>query len=141
SFVKDAVQGSMDEVKMGELAEQHGSDRVKTFARRMIDDHSKAERTLQTLASRKNLTTPTDISITQKAGNQLLSTKSGDSFDKSYVSTMLKDHKNDIQAFEKEATSGTDPDVKAFAQKTLPTLQEHLRMADELAHELGVQGQ
>ena len=84
---------------------------------------------------------PTGISVTQKTSNKLLESKSGESFDKSYVSKLLKDHKSDIQAFEKEANSGTDPDVKAFAKKTLPKLQEHLREAESLARQLGVEGQ
>jgi len=81
---------------------------------------------------------PGDISITQKASNKLLSTKSGHAFDESYVSSMVKDHKDDIEAFEKEANNGADEDVKAWASRSLPTLREHLRMAEEMAREMGV---
>jgi putative membrane protein len=67
-----------------------------------------------------------------------LSSKSGMTFDKSYISSMLKDHEDDIAAFEKEANGGSDEDVKAFAAKNLTTLREHLRMAQEIARQLGV---
>jgi putative membrane protein len=139
SFVSDAAQGGMDEVKMGEMAAQNGaSDRVRSFGKKMVDEHTKLNNDLQFLAGRKGLTLPADIGIAQKAGNKLLSTKTGRSFDESYVSSMVKDHREDVEAFQKEANYGSDEDVKAFAFKALPTLREHLRMAQELAHELGI---
>jgi len=140
AFLKDAAEGGVDEVKLGELARQNGmNDRVKKFGQRMVDDHSKMNKELMALAGRKNVTLPGDISITQKASYKLLSSKNGDEFDKAYISSMVKDHQADIAAFQKEANTGTDGDVKALASKALPTLQEHLRMAQEVARELGVQ--
>jgi len=139
AFLKDAAEGGMDEVKLGELAQQNGlSDRVKKFGRHMADDHTKMNNELQALAARKNVTLPTDISILQHAGYKLLSAKSGEGFDKSYISSMVKDHEDDIMAFQKEATNGGDADVKTLALRALPTLQEHLRMAQDIAPELGV---
>jgi len=139
AFLKDAAEGGMDEVKLGELAYQKGtSDRIKTFGQHMIDDHTKMNNELQALAARKSVTLPTDISITQEASYKLLSAKTGEGFDKSYISSMVKDHEDDIAAFQKEANNGGDADVKALASKALPTLQEHLRMAQDIARELGV---
>jgi putative membrane protein len=140
SFLKDAAEGSMDEVRLGEMAQQKASnDRVKAFGKHMVDDHSKMANDVQAIASQKNINLPADITITEKASNKLLSSKSGDSFDKSYMSAMLKDHKDDIQAFEKEANSGTDPDVRALASKALPTLREHLKMAEDVARQVGAE--
>jgi putative membrane protein len=139
SFFKDAADGGMDEVKLGQLATQNGaSDRVKKFGQRMVDDHSKMGDELKALASRKGVTLPADIGVKDKASYHLLSSKAGEGFDKSYISSMIKDHEDDIAAFQKEANNGTDADVKAFAAKALPTLQEHLRMAQEIGQELGV---
>jgi putative membrane protein len=139
SFLRDAAEGGMDEVKLGELAQQSAAnDRVKKLGQKMVEDHSKLGNQLQALAAKKNVTLPTDIGVKAKASNRLLSSKSGMTFDKSYVSSMVKDHENDIAAFEKEANSGSDEDVKAFAAKSLPTLREHLRMAQEIARQLGV---
>jgi putative membrane protein len=139
AFLKDASEGGMDEVKLGELAQQNGaSESVKKFGRRMVADHTKMNNELQALAARKNLTLPTDISLVQHASYKLLSTKNGEAFDKSYISSMVKDHQDDIAAFQKEANNGGDVDVKALASKALPTLQEHLQMAQDIARELGV---
>ena len=139
AFMKDAAEGGMDEVKFGELARQNGAnDHVKKFGQRMVDDHSKMNSDLTALAGRKSVILPTDISVTQKASYKLLSSKAGDDFDKAYISSMVKDHEADIAAFQKEAGSGTDGDVKALASKALPTLQEHLRMAQDIARELGL---
>src|SRR5262249_22148137 len=112
------------------------NDRVKEFGKRMVDDHTKAGNELQALASRKGATIPTDVSEKQKASYKMLSSKKAADFDKSYMSAMVKDHQEDVAAFQKEADSGNDPDLKAFASKTLPTLKEHLRMAQEVAHEV-----
>ncbi len=139
SFLNNAAEGGMDVVKLGELAQQSAAnDRVKKFGQRMVEDHSKLGNELQALAARKSVKLPMDISLTAKASNRLLSSKSGMTFDKSYISSMLKDHEDDIAAFEKEANSGSDEDVKAFAAKNLTTLREHLRMAQEIARQLGV---
>lgn len=139
AFVKDAAEGGMDEVRLGQLAQQKSAnDRVKMFGKRMMDDHGKLGSELQTLAARKNVTLPSDISLTQKASYELLSTKSGSEFDKSYIEMMVKDHQDDIAAFQKEVNTGTDGDVKTFSSRALPMLQEHLRMARDLAHALGV---
>jgi putative membrane protein len=76
--------------------------------------------------------------VKDRASNGMLSSKGGSSFDRSYISSMVKDHQDDIKAFQKEADNGTDPAVKAFAAKELPTLRDHLRQAQDIAHELGV---
>lgn len=139
SFVKDAAEGGMDEVKLGQLALTNAMNpRVKMFGQRMVDDHTKLGNELQAVASRKNITMPTDITTKQKASYKMLSNKTGAEFDKAYISDMVKDHEEDVAAFQKEANSGADDDVKAFASKALPTLQEHLKMAQDIARELGV---
>jgi putative membrane protein len=139
AFLKDAAEGGMDEVKLGELAQQKStSDRVKKFSQHMIDDHTKMNNEVQALAARKGVTLPKDISITQHAGYKLLSEKSGEGFDKSYISSMVKNHEEVMAAFQKEANNGGDADVKALASKALPAIQEHLRMARDIANELGV---
>ena len=138
SFMTDAAEGGMNEVRLGELAQQKGSsEQVRAFGKRMVEEHSRLNNELQAIAARKNVSLPSDVGITQKASDKLLSSKSGHSFDESYASSMLKDHKEDIEAFEKEANSGVDQDVKAFAAKSLPTLREHLRMANEMAQAVG----
>ncbi|HEY3973111.1 MAG TPA: DUF4142 domain-containing protein [Candidatus Sulfotelmatobacter sp.] len=133
-FVKEAAQGGLAEVELGQLAVQKASsDAVKNFGQRMVDDHSKANDKLKELASEKGINLPKSPSVMQKATKERLSKLSGDQFDKAYMSDMLKDHKKDVAAFRTESSTGQDSDVKNFATQTLPTLREHLKAAESIA--------
>ena len=131
TFAHEAAIGGMAEVKLGNLAQQQASsEQVKQFGARMVKDHSHANDELKQVASRKGIQLPTNLdSKTQKDVDDLQK-KQGADFDKAYMDHMVKDHKKDVSDFKKEANSGKDPDVKAFAAKTLPTLQEHLQLAE-----------
>lgn len=129
-FVDKAAMGGVAEVKLGQLAQQKGSsDQVKTFGQKMVDDHSKANDQLKAIATGKGMDVPADMEPKAKAAMDKLSKLSGAAFDSAYMKMMVADHKEDIALFEKEAASGTDADLKAFAAKTLPTLHGHLKMA------------
>jgi putative membrane protein len=131
-FMNKAAQGGMAEVQLGQLATQNGqSDDVKKFGQRMVDDHSKANDQLKSLASQKGVTLPTDLNAKDKALKDRLSKLSGAQFDRAYIQAMVKDHKEDIAEFQKEANGGKDSDVKNWASQTLPTLQDHLKMAEQ----------
>ncbi len=130
AFVQKAAIGGMAEVQMGRLAQQKaGSDQVKQFGSRMVDDHSKANDELKQVATTKGLTLPTDLDSKHKSKMQKLEKLSGAQFDRAYMDDMVADHKEDVSDFQKQAKSGADADIKGFASKTLPTLQEHLSMA------------
>lgn len=138
SFVVQASNGGMLEVKLGQLAVEKGSsDEVKQFGQRMVDDHSKANGELTQLAGTKGIALPTDLGTRDQATVDKLSALSGAEFDREYMRMMVDDHKKDVSAFEKEAKSGTDPEVKAWAAQTLPTLKEHQRMAKDVASKAG----
>lgn len=129
-FMMKAAQGGMAEVELGNLAKEHASSQaVKDFGRHMVDDHSKANDELKSLAARKNVTLPGSIDAKDQATKDRLSKMNGAAFDKAYMRDMVMDHKKDVAEFQKEANSGMDPDVKNWASKTLPTLQQHLQMA------------
>ena len=132
-FVKDALLGGMTEVELGKLAvEKASTDPVKQFGQKMIDDHSKANDELKAIASKENIPVPESLDSKHQSRVEKLSKLSGADFEKAYVKDQLKDHQQDVRQFQEEAKSGTDPDVKSFASKTLPTLEEHLNMAKEL---------
>jgi putative membrane protein len=132
-FLKDAAQGGMAEVELGRLAaEKASSADVKAFGQRMVDDHSKANDQLKSLASQKGVTLPTDMKADAKAMRDKLSKMSGADFDKMYMHHMHMDHVKDVADFQKEANKGGDADVRSFAKTTLPTLKEHLKMATSL---------
>jgi len=136
-FVKTAASGGMEEVELGKLAASKASDPdVKSFGQKMADDHSKANDQLKQIASQKGVTLPTGLNNMQKHDKAKLEKLSGAAFDSSYISMMVKDHKKDVADFQKESNSGKDSDVKSFASATLPTLQDHLKMAQDASSKL-----
>ncbi len=133
NFIMDAAMGGMMEVELGRVAAEKGmSDAVKQFGQRMVDDHSKANSELMSLASSKGMTLPTELDAKHREQVTKFSAMSGAELDREYTKMMVSDHRKDVSEFEKESTRGTDADLKAFASKTLPTLQEHLKMAEAL---------
>jgi putative membrane protein len=132
-FAKKAAQGSMAEVKLGQLADEKAqSPEVKKFAKRMVEDHTKASDELKQAAMKENITLPTDLDPKDEAKYEQLSKLSGPEFDKAYAKEMVKDHEKDVAEFRREANSGQKNDIKRFAAEMLPTLQSHLKEAREL---------
>lgn len=131
-FMQNAALDGMLEVELGKLAQQKATqDPVKKFGARMAQDHAKSGEDLKKLAAAKGVALPTALDRKHlKVVDDLTKTSR---FDHEYMEYMVKDHKADIRAFEKEANSGKDADVKGFASKTLPTLQEHLKRAETTA--------
>jgi putative membrane protein len=141
SFAKEAAIGGMAEVELGTLAKQNASSAdVKQFGDRMVTDHGKANDELKQWASENNITLPTQLDAKHKALRDRLSKLNGDAFDKAYMRAMLSDHKEDVAKFRKESTSASNPDLKAWAGKTLPTLEDHLKLAQDTASKVGVSG-
>ncbi len=131
-FLVDAASGGMMEVELANLALQKGtSTQVKEFARMMIKDHKKANEELKALAATKNIVLPTALIDKHQRIVNDLKEKSAKTFDAKYMNAMLDDHKKDVEEFEEASKDAVDPDIRAFAAKTLPVLQEHLRMADK----------
>lgn len=130
-FIEKAAAGGMAEVEIGNLAQQKAqSADAKSFGSTLATDHTAANNELKTLAQNKGVTLPTTLpKKEQKRVDKLEKSKH---FDKDLAKDGVKDHKHDIKDFEKEAKDGKDPDVKAFAAKTLPTLQKHLQQAEQL---------
>jgi putative membrane protein len=132
-FAKQAAEGGMAEVKLGQLAQDKGtSEAVKEFGKKMVDDHSQANDKLTTIASQENVKIPITLNKHDQATYDKLSKLSGEAFDRAYARDMVKDHQDDIAAFQQEARNGRDNGIKSFASETLPTLQEHLKMAREM---------
>jgi putative membrane protein len=139
SFYKKAAEGGISEVEQGKLAQSKAqSQAVKDFGAMMVKDHSAANEKLRAVATNKGIDLPTSSSVSQMATKAKLEVLSGDTFDKSYIKGMVSDHKEDIKEFEKEAKNGQDPDAKAFAVATLPTLKKHLKKIEAIATDAGV---
>lgn len=129
-FAVKAASGGMMEVELGNTAQQKASNqRVKDFGAMMVKDHSLANDELKTLASNKNITVPATLGEDHQKHVDELGSKSGADFDKAYIDLMVKDHKEDVDMFEKASNNLKDPDLKAFAAKALPILKTHLDSA------------
>ena len=96
----------------------------------MVDDHTKVQNDLKPVAEQAHVTLPATMNRTDEALKARLSKLSGITFDRAYMSAMLRDHRADVTEFRTESTSAKDPGVKAFAAKTLPTLEDHLKLAE-----------
>lgn len=132
-FLKEAIEGDLAEMKMGELAQQKGqSEDVKKFGQMLQQDHGKNLQQAQQLAQQGGMTPPNQPSNAQKKTHDKLSKLSGSQFDRQFARDMVSDHKKDISMFEKEA-KGKGP-VAEFAQQTVPALQKHLQMAQDIAN-------
>ncbi len=131
SFLKDAAEGGNAEVSASQLAvAQAANADVKAFAQTMVDDHGKVGTELKGLAEQKGVKVSDTPSATKKLEIKLLSERKGASFDQHYAESIgVKAHQDTIKLFQKEIDKGSDPDVKAWAAKTLPALQHHLEMA------------
>ena len=125
TFMKKAAKGGTMEVAMGKMATQSAqSDDVKSFGKRMIIDHSKANDELKSIAAKKGVKLPS------KEPSEKWSS------DKAYMDMMVKDHEKDLAEFQEEASTGTDPDVKKFAEDTAKVVQEHLDLAKQTQSKL-----
>jgi len=131
AFAEKAAAGGAAEVEGGKVAEQRAAnDKVKQFGARMAQDHAKANDELKQIASGKGLQLPSAPDAQHQHEMARMQKLSGAAFDQAYMDHMVKDHKKDVAEFRKQASAGKDPDLKAFAAKTLPTLEEHLKLAE-----------
>lgn len=140
-FANMAAQANKGEIEVANLAQQKASNEsVKQFAKLMIEDHTKAGEALKTWASHDSVNLPTSLSPDDSTLKSNLSSLTGSDFDKKYMQAQLEDHNKVIAGFEKEIQNGRNPQLKQFAEKTLPTLQDHIRVAEDVAGHLGLSG-
>lgn len=131
SFVENAAKGGMLEVQMGRIGvEKASGDKVKRFSQMIVDEHGKTNSELMELAQKKGVSLPAEMPNEAKA--MPFAMKSGSHFDMAYTMAMVEDHKKDVAAFEKASKTSDDPELKAWAAKTLPTLRAHLKQAQML---------
>ncbi|HYG09113.1 MAG TPA: DUF4142 domain-containing protein [Pyrinomonadaceae bacterium] len=142
-FAMMAAMGGMAEVEMARLAlTRASSDAVKQYAQKMIDDHTPNNAELMQIASAKGITLPTAPDAKHRAMMAKMEQLSGAEFDRHYIMMAgNRDHAKMEKLFRDESRRGRDADLKAFAAKTLPVVQQHLQMARELHSQMpGMQG-
>lgn len=137
-FMDKAAQGGMAEVELAQLAEQNASNpAVKSFAQRMVTDHSKANDELKQLAAQEGVSLPTSLDAKDQATKARLEKLHGAAFDKAYMHDMVMDHKKDVAEFKHEETAAHTPSLRDWAKQTTPTLESHLQEAEKVAPQVG----
>jgi putative membrane protein len=132
-FMMDAARDGLFHVEAGKLAAQRASSEdVKKFGQHAIEHHTQINEELTNLASTKGVTLPKKMSKTEREALDKVAKLSGPDFDKAYLQMEIRDHSKDLSVFQKEAKDGKDPDVKAWAAKTVAAIEEHLKMARDL---------
>jgi putative membrane protein len=138
-YMKDIAQSNLAEVATGKLALANSQNQdVKNFAQKMIDDHTQAQQELQTLADGKGVKLPTEPDAKHKALAKMMGGMKGDAFDKRYMKEAgLNDHQKTSKLLKTVEAKAKDPDLKAYAQKTLGPVQQHLAMAQDMSSKQG----
>jgi putative membrane protein len=135
-FIIQASIGNLQEAAMGRLAAQRAvSPEVKAFASRMVADHTRAEAQLMQLIKARGFQIPSEATD-PPIGDMMLKNRPPKDFDRVYVHMMVPGHRQTVQLFEKYALTGKDPDVRAYAQQTLPILKEHLASITAIDHSM-----
>jgi putative membrane protein len=133
TFIKKAAEGGIAEVQLAQTAQQKTeNDQVKQFAQRMIDDHTKNNQQLVEVATSLGVTPPTEPDAMQQKAAARLASLSGAKFDRAYVHNQIHDHEMMLKLLQNEASNGENPQLKSFADQTLPIIKEHLALAEQL---------
>jgi putative membrane protein len=141
TFMLNTAKAGMAEVELGKLAAQNASsDSVKKFGQRMVDDHSKGNDELKTLAASKNVVLPSEVDAQDKAMKDKMAAMKGEAFDREYMAMMVGGHTKVVESFRTEAKSGQDADLKAWVTKTLPAIEAHLKLAQDTNRAVGTAG-
>jgi putative membrane protein len=139
-FVMKASSSAMHEVELGKLGVTNAANPdVKKFADRMVTDHSKAIDGLKAAAKAANIPVPDKMTPEHQKELDRFRTLKGADFDKAYMAHMVKDHEAGEALYSKAAKDLKDPGLKGFAEKTLPTVQEHLKLAKQVNEKIGKQ--
>lgn len=136
-FLRQTASDSLTEVELGQLAQERASGAdVKAFAGTMVADHGKANDELKQLAKMSDTAVKEEIGAEHQALKERLSRLSGADFDRAYMDAMVKDHEEAVASFQRQATAAGNGDLKAWVVRTLPTLEDHLERAREIARAL-----
>jgi putative membrane protein len=135
NMMREMAYSNIAEIETGKIAQSQSQNaQVKTFAQKMIDDHTKAQQDLQQLADAKGVKLPTEPDAKHKAAAKKLAALSGDKFDKRYLQQGgLSDHRNTHRLLARAQDRATDPDLKALVTKTMPIVDQHLTMAQDMS--------
>jgi len=133
NFMKTAAESNMKEAHLGKMAQEQASDEgVKSFGQTLVQDHTEAYEELTAVASKTGESIPKGIDIRRDPAIEGLAREKRAGFDRSFVRHEVQHHQRTIAEFKREAEKGQNAEVKAYAQKMIPTLEEHLHKAESL---------
>jgi putative membrane protein len=137
-FAADAAKDGMAEVQLGKLALNKSDNvQVREFANRMIQDHTKANTQLESIAKSGHVVLPSEPGKKLTGPMDKLSGLSSKEFDQAYIRDMVRDHEEAVKLFQRYERDATNAELRRFAQETLPTLREHLAMAQKIETSIG----
>jgi putative membrane protein len=131
-FVKEAVVGDMFEVESSKLAAEKAQGPAKSFAAQMVEDHTKTSQQLKTEAEKAKVSVPNTLDSSTQTKLDNLRDLNGQEFTKQYVEDQISAHKTAVSLFQRYGKGGDNTTLKAWATTTLPTLQHHLDLAQNL---------
>lgn len=141
AFLTKAGQINLTEIELGKIAERKGdNEAVRDFGQRMVEDHSNAQSELEQTAKQSGVSLPMQAGSDAAVLRQTLAGVSGAQFDEIYMHHMLAGHKQAIACFENEIEHGEKPAVKSYAEKILPVIQDHIRIAEDVAGKMAMSG-
>ena len=141
TFITSAAEANLGEIETAKMIEQKSKDPgVKDFAKRMVTDHTQASQSLATVAQMTGVTLPATPSAADRTREDELEKLSGAKLNKTYLRDELAGHKQVISDFESEIEHGQNEAAKNYAAQTLPTLQDHIRIAEDVAGKMGMSG-
>jgi putative membrane protein len=136
-FIRKAAMGGKMEVDLGNIAQSNAAnERVKAFGSMMVNDHGQANNELRQFAQGRNVMLSDSLDKKMQDHMTSMQKMTGKAFDKHYMGMMVDDHVKDVKEFEKASASAKDPDLRAWAAKTLPVLQKHLDSAKAIRPKL-----
>lgn len=139
AFVRKAMEGSMAEVKLGQLAQQKSnSPDLKQFGEKMQQDHSQLNDQMKPIAQQLGVEPPQKISKKDEKLDAKLQNMSGTQFNDAYIKAMVKDHEDDLQEFRREAQNTQNPQLKQAAQQGEQVIEQHLALIKQIAKDHGV---
>lgn len=136
-FVIKALESDTAEITLGKIATERASmEEVKKFGQKMVADHTKSRKELIAILHKKDL--KVKLGVTDKQAKQIreLQTKTGKEFDRAYMKKMVQDHEKALSLYKNEAKKGKDEELREFASKTAPIIEDHLKMAREIVGRL-----
>ncbi|HTM66837.1 MAG TPA: DUF4142 domain-containing protein [Flavipsychrobacter sp.] len=132
-FIRTAIMDGLMEVQLGRMAQTNGaSQQIKDYGRMVVNDHSRTNAELSSLAKRKDVNIPEEVGSNLKSEMDKLSSLRGDQFDRAFINTMVENHLREINLYKAETYKGEDPDVRNWAAHKNPVLQKHLEWANRI---------